>query len=85
MLTIPPQDVVISTRHAQRVQAHQTRLQHKIENLLDPQAAILAAIAADPMGRSVLQGKMEVEDELSKAQFEITEELEVVLTLDNKA
>ena len=28
---------------------------------------------------------MEIKDDLSKAQFELTEELEVVLTMDKKA
>jgi len=84
-LSIPPQDPTIDARHALRVQAHQARLTKKIANLLDQQTAILAAIVASPSDRSLLREKMEVEDELSKAQFEITEELEVVLTLDEKA
>ena len=54
MLTIPLQDAAISTRHEQRVQAHKTCLQCKIVDLLDQQAAILAAIAVDPTDRSVL-------------------------------
>ena len=84
-LSIPPQDATISTRHALRVQAHLARLNKKIANLQDQQTAILAAIVVSPTDRSLLREKMEVEDELSKAQFEITEELEVVLTLDEKA
>ena len=84
-LSIPPQDPTIDARHALRVQAHQARLTKKIANLLEQQTAILAAIVASPSDRSLLREKMEVEDELSKAQFEITEELEVVLTLDEKA
>ena len=84
-LSIPPQDAAITARHAARVQAHQTYLQRKIANLMDQQAAILAAIVGDQMDRAVLREKMEVDNELSKAQFEITEELEVLLTLDVKA
>ena len=63
MLTIPPQDAAITTRHAQRVQAHKTRLKRKIANLEDQQVAILAAIVADPTDRAVLREKMEVEEE----------------------
>ena len=85
VLTIPPQDVAISTRHAQRVKAHETRLKRKIANLKDQQVAILAAIVADPRDRAVLREKMEVEDAISKAQFELTEELEIAYTLDEKA
>ena len=45
----------------------------------------MIAIAANPLCRDVLREKMEVEDELSKAQFELTEELNIVLTMDKKA
>ena len=85
VLTIPPLDPAIATRQAQRVQAHETRLKHKIANLEDQQAAILAAIAADPTDRTVLREKMEVEDAISKAEFELTEDLEIAYTLDEKA
>ena len=85
VLTIPPQDAAISTRHAQRVQAHTTRLNRKIANLMAQQVAILAAIAADPTDRAVLREKMEVKDSISKAQFELTEELKIAYTLDEKA
>ena len=84
-LSIPPQNVAITERHAVIVQAHQTCLQRKVANRLDQQAAILAAIVAGPMDRAILREKMEVKDELSKAQFEITEKIEVLLMLDEKA
>ena len=54
-------------------------------NLLDQQTVILVTIVADPTDRTVLRKKMEVEDELSKVQFKITKELEVVLTLGKKS
>ena len=50
-------------------------MQQKIANLMNQQVVILTAIAADPTDRTVLREKMEVEDKLSKAQFEITKEL----------
>ena len=85
VITIPPLDPAIATRQAQRVQAHETRLRRKISNLEDQQVAILAAIAADPTDRTVLREKMEVEDAISKAEFELTEDLEIAYTLDEKA
>ena len=83
--TIPPQDQAITTRHAIRVAAHQQRLNAKIINLKAQQTAIDLSIAADPLDREALKEKMEVEDDLSKANFDLTEDLKVVLTMDKKA
>ena len=44
----------------------------------------MAAIATNPQDRAALREKMEVEDDLSKAQFDLTEEIEAVLTMDEK-
>ena len=85
VVTIPPLDPAIATRQAQRVQAHRIRLNRKTANLEDQQVAILAAIVADPTDRAVLREKMEVEDAISKAEFELTAELEIAYTLDEKA
>jgi len=84
-LTILPQDAAITTRHQIRLLAHQARLQEKIVILTAQQVAIMTAIATNPQDRVALREKMEVEDDLSKAQFELTEELEVILTMDKKA
>jgi hypothetical protein len=85
VLTIPPQDAAITARHAARVQAHWTRLTEKVANLEVQKTAIKAALALDPTNRPILREKMEVDDHLSKIRFELTEELEIVLTLDEKA
>ena len=85
VLTIPPQDADITTRQQIRLLAHQARLQAKIVNLTAQQVAIMTAIVTNSQDRVALREKMEVKDDLSKAQFELTEELEVVLTIDKKA
>jgi hypothetical protein len=85
LLTVPPQDPAITQRHAIRVTAYQTHLRAKIVNLEAQQVAINMAIAADALDRTALKEKVEVEDNLAKANFDLSEELEVVLTLDEKA
>ena len=85
LLTIPPQDPAITQRHAIRVTAYQTRLRAKIVNLEAQQVVIDMAIAADASDRTALKEKVEVEDNLAKANFDLSEEPEVVLTLDEKA
>jgi hypothetical protein len=57
-------------------------LNAKIINLKAQQMAIDLAIAVNPLYRAALKEKMEVEDDLSKANFDLTEDLEVVLTMD---
>ena len=85
ILTIPPQDAAITTSHQIRLLAHQARLQVKIINLTAQQVAITTEIATNPQDRVALREKMEAKDDLSKAQFEIMEKLEVVLRMDEKA
>jgi len=84
VLNIPPQDQAIITRHALRVSAHQTQLSAKIVNLEAQQTAIQLAIDANANDRVALCKKMEVEDELAKANFKLSEEPKVVLTMDKK-
>ena len=72
VLTIPPQDAAITTRHHIRLLAHQARLHAKIVNLTAQQVAITTAFATNPQDRAALREKMEVEDNLSKAQFQLT-------------
>ena len=68
VLTIPPQDSAITTRHQARLLVHQARLQTKIVNLTAQQVALMTAIATNPQDRaSALREKMEVKDDLSKA------------------
>jgi len=85
VLTIPPQDPAIIARHAARVLAHRTRLTAKIANLEAQSVAIMTAIAANPLDRAVLKERSEVEDELAKANIEVTDDLELVLTGDEKS
>jgi hypothetical protein len=85
VLTVPPQDSAITNRHAIRVAAHQLRLNAKITNLTAQQAAIDAALVTDPADRTALRERVEVEDDLSKANFDLTEDIEVILTMDEKA
>jgi hypothetical protein len=82
---IPPLDAAIMTRHQARLSVHQLQPPAKIVNLMAQQDAIVIAIAANPLDWAVLRDKMEVKDELLKAQFELTEELNIVLTMDKKA
>ncbi len=84
-LTIPAQDAAITARHATRVLAHRTCLTKKIANLEVQKTAIETALILDPQDRPILREKMEVEDDLSKARFELTEELKVNVTMDKKA
>ena len=67
VLTIPPQDVAITTRHQIRLLVHQASLQAKIVNLTAQQVAITTAIATNSQDRVALREKMEAEDDLSKA------------------
>jgi len=76
VLTKPPQDAAITTRYQIRLLAHQECLQAKIVNLTAQQVGITTAIATNPQDRAALRKKMEVEDDLSKAQFDLTEEIE---------
>jgi hypothetical protein len=85
VLTMPPQDPVIASRHAIRLAAHQLRLTAKINNLKAQQVAIDSAISANPLDRMALKERVEVEDDLSKANFDLTEDIEVVHTMDEKA
>ena len=85
VLTIPPQYAAITTRHQIRLLAHQASLQATIVNLTAQQVAITTAVATNPQDIVALREKMDVKDDLSKAQFELTEELKVVLTMDEKA
>ena len=85
VLTIPSPDPAITNRHATRVAAYQLRLNAKIINLKAQQTAIDLAIAANPLDRTALRERMEVEDDLSKANFNLMEDIEVVLTMDEKA
>ena len=45
----------------------------------------MTAIVTNPQDRAALREKMEVKDDLSKAQFDLTEEFKVVLTMNAKA
>jgi hypothetical protein len=85
VLTIPPQDPAIASRHAIRVAAHQSRLNAKITNLMAQQTAIDLAIVANPLDRMALQERVEDEDDFSKANFDLTEDIKVVLTMEEKA
>jgi hypothetical protein len=85
VLTKPPQDAATTTRYQIRLLAHQEFLQVKIINLTAQQVGITIAIATNPQDRAALREKMEIEDNLSKVQFDLTEEIEVVLTMDEKA
>jgi len=67
------------------VTAHQTRLRAKIVNLQAQQIAIDMAITADASDRNALKEKVKVEDNLAKANFDLLEEPDVVLKLDEKA
>ncbi len=85
VLTIPPQDPAIASQHAIRVAAHQLRLNTKITNLTAQQVAINSAISANPSDRMALKERVEVEYDLLKVNFDLTEDIEVVLTMDEKA
>ena len=84
VLNVPSQDAAITTRHQIRLLAHQARLQAKIVNLTAQQVVITTSIATNPQDRVALREIMEVKDNLFKAQFNLTEELEVVITMDEK-
>ena len=84
VLTIPPQDPAIASRHAIRLAAHQLRLNAKITNLTAQQVAIDSAISNNPLDRMALKERVEVEDDFSKASFDLTEDVKVVLTMDEK-
>ena len=47
--------------------------------------AINLAIAASPLDRMALRERVEVEDDQLKANFDLTENIKVVLTMDEKA
>jgi len=85
VLTLPPQDPAILAQHAARVLANTTRLNAKIVNLEAQQMAINTALATDPQDRAILKEKSEVEDDLAKARFNLTEDLEMALTFDEDA
>ena len=85
VLTIPPQDQAITDWHTIRVAAHLLQLNAKITNLTAQQAAIDLAIAASPSESMALRERVEIEDDLLKANFDLTEDIEVVLTMDEKA
>ncbi len=57
----------------------------KLTNLTAQQAAINLAIAASPSDRMALRKRVEVEDDLLKANFDLTEDIKVVLTMNKKA
>ena len=54
----------------------------KINNLKAQQVAIDLAISANPLDRMALKERVEVEDDLLKANFDLTEDIEVVQTMD---
>ena len=57
----------------------------KIINLKAQQTSIDLEISANLSDQAALRKKMEVEDDLTKANFNLMEDLEVVLTMDKKA
>ena len=81
----PSTDPAILARHAARVLENTTRLNAKIVNLEAQQTAINTALAADFQDRAILKEKSEVEDNLAKARFNLTEDLEMALTFDEDA
>ena len=46
---------------------------------------VAAIVATIPLDRTALREKMEVKDDLPKTQFDLTEELKVVMSVDEKA
>ena len=62
-----------------------TKVNARITNLTAQQTAINLAISANPSDRMALRERVEVEDDLSKANFDLTEDIKVVLTMDKKA
>ena len=57
----------------------------KILNLTAQKVAIDLVIVADALDRADLKEKMEVEDDLAKANDNVKEDPEVFLTMDEKA
>jgi len=80
----PSYSLAIKTRHAARVKATKDRLDLKLTGLTTEKAAIQAELLVSPSDRALLRELREVEDQMAKAEIDLTDEVDMKLTEDEK-
>jgi hypothetical protein len=84
--TIPPEPTysqAIQNRHAQRVRATKDRIELKLRGLTAEKTAIEAEIQSES-SRTLLRELREVDDQIAKCNIELSDEVEMKLTEDEK-
>ncbi len=82
--TEPTYSQAIKTRHAARVKATKDRIDLRLRGLTTEKAAIQAELLASPNDRTLLRELREVEDQMAKAEIDLTDEVDMKLTEDEK-
>jgi hypothetical protein len=80
----PAYSQAIKDRHSARVKATKDRIELKLRGLKAEKEAIQADLEENPTSRSLLKEMREVEDQLAQAEIELTDEVDMKLTEDEK-
>ncbi len=83
ILPEPAYSEAILARHAQRVKATKGRIELKLRSLVSEKVAIEAEIQV-ASSRNLLRELREVDDQIAKCNIELTDEVEMKLTEDEK-
>jgi len=80
----PTYSPAIKTRHAARVKATKDRIELRLKGLTTEKTAIQAELLNSPSDRALLRELREVEDQMAKAEIDLTDEVDMKLTEDEK-
>ncbi len=84
VLQEPTHSQPIKDRHEARVKATKDRIQLKLRGLRAEKEAILVDLEENPSSRSILKEMREVEDQLAQAEIELTDQVDMKYTEDEK-
>ena len=84
MLPEPTYAPFILARNAERVKATMDRLNLKLTSLRDERVAIAAKMIANPANHSLKKELREIDDDISKIEIELKDEVKMKLTDDEK-
>ena len=84
VLQEPTHSQAIKDRHEARVKATKDHIQLKLRGLRAEKEAILVDLEENPSSRSILKEMREVEDQLAQAEIELTDQVDMKLTEDEK-
>ena len=84
ILPEPTHSQAILDRHAARVTATKNRIELKLRGLQDEKSAIEAELVAAPTDCALLKELRQVNDQIALAEIELTDEVEMKLTEDER-